>query len=95
MDRATRYFIDDASGILVCFNPATGDGQFDYATGQWGPDEFQTASQHIMRGGYLTAVTAEQAAGLQSKSDALDLLASLDHNRPYLQAEDGPSDGLR
>lgn len=74
--RSIRYFIDDASGILVRFDPATGDGQFDYATGQWGPDEFQTASEHMMRGGYLTEITAEEAQSLGSTEAAFALLAA-------------------
>ena len=89
--RPTRYFVEDDSGTLYrfAFNPVDwieGDpnGRFDPDRGEWVPDEYRTADEHMLRGGYLTEITAEQAAPIRTRQDGLDLLASLSHNRPYL-----------
>jgi len=89
--RPTRYFLDDYLGTLhrFAFNPdhfIGGDpnGRFYPQRGEWVPDESRTADEHMMRGGYLTEITAEQAASLRTREEGLALLASLGHNRPYL-----------
>lgn len=94
-DRPTRYFVEDNSGILYRFAyPGSTDlidgqpsARLDPIRGEWVWDPYDTAYEHMMRGGYLTEITADQAAGIKTHQDGLDLFVSLGHNRPYLLAE--------
>ncbi len=84
--RSDRFFVDDHSGRLLRFRYRDGSNdRFDAASGAWVPDPSEEAFEFMMRGGYLTEVTADEAASIVSgDDDGLSLLARTQPRRPYL-----------
>lgn len=84
--RPDRFFVDDASGVLHRFQYRNGSNAlFDPSSGAWVPDPSAAALDFMMRGGYLTEITADEAASIVTgDDDGLALLARTQPRRPYL-----------